>query len=72
MDKDAKAGRQRDLLSGFSVLEHGNVFSASVDEKVGKELNTTPDINERCSSQNHLQDDGAVYALRTSLALGTA
>lgn len=46
--------------------------SASMDEKVGKELNTTPDINERCSSQNHLQDDGAVYALRTSLALGTS
>lgn len=45
--------------------------SASVVEKVGKELNTTPDINERCSSQNHLQDDGAVYALRNSLALGT-
>lgn len=40
--------------------------SASMDEKVGKELNTSPDINERCSSQNHLQDDGAVYALGTA------
>lgn len=46
--------------------------SASVDEKAGKELNTSPDINKCCSSQNHLLDDGAVYALRNSLALGTA
>lgn len=61
-----KAGRQRDLLSGFLSLNMVMYSSASVDEKVGKELNTSPDINERCSSQNHLQDDGAVYALGTA------
>ena len=38
--------------------------SPSVDEKVGKELNALPGVSKHCSSQNHLQDGGTVYALK--------
>lgn len=44
--------------------------SPSVDEKVGKELNTLPGVSKHCSSQNHLQDGGTVYALKSFLGSG--
>lgn len=36
-------------------------------KKLGKELRTLSEVSKRCSSQNYLQDDGALYALRSFL-----